>query len=232
MEMADRDVEREGKSGVVSAGILEISTKANSRAFTVISSSPPHVKIASSGTGRVGRRIASLSAVPRIPTNIFPKQLDCVESEKDRQIERIRVRQAGEAERKRRGERVHDGDALCLGQWYRVELVPAKGWRIPATPPHISSYLFLLPVYDAPSSAERRERIGERRKEEEEEGGGKGEEMVCQYSLCLRRKRRDEGGKKEGKMVAKRNGGNTRVESARYARHARIYSYERESARV
>lgn len=79
---------------MVSAGILEISTKANSRAFTVISSPPPHVKIASSetkGEGEVGRRIASLSAVPRIRTNIFPKQLDCIESEKDRQIERIRV---------------------------------------------------------------------------------------------------------------------------------------------
>lgn len=42
----------EGKSGVVSAGILEISTKANSRAFTVISSPPPHVKIASSRRGK------------------------------------------------------------------------------------------------------------------------------------------------------------------------------------
>lgn len=38
-----------------------------------------------------GGGIASLSAVPRIRTNIFPKQLDCIESEKDRQIERIRV---------------------------------------------------------------------------------------------------------------------------------------------
>lgn len=70
-----------------------------------------------------------------------------------------------------RGEgEVHGGDALCLGQWYRVELVPAKGWRIPATPPYVSSYLFLLPVYDAPSSAERKERIGE------EERGGRGRE--------------------------------------------------------
>lgn len=53
-------VDREGKSGVVSAGILEISTKANSRAFTVISSPPPHVKIASSGTGegRASYRLA------------------------------------------------------------------------------------------------------------------------------------------------------------------------------
>lgn len=59
-------------------------------------------------------------------------------------------------------EEVHGGDALCLGQWYRVELVSAKGWRrIPATPPYVSSYLFLLPVYDAPSSVERREKIGE-----------------------------------------------------------------------
>lgn len=59
---------------------------------------------------------------------------------------------------------------MCLGQWYRVELVPAKGWRIPATPLYVSSYLFLLPVYDAPSSAERKERIGE------EERGGRGDE--------------------------------------------------------
>jgi len=51
----------EGKSGVVSACILEISTKANSRAFTVISSPPPHVKIASSetrGGGRAPYRLA------------------------------------------------------------------------------------------------------------------------------------------------------------------------------
>lgn len=52
MGMVDRDGETDGKSGVVSAGILEISTKANSRAFTVISSPPPHVKIASSRQGR------------------------------------------------------------------------------------------------------------------------------------------------------------------------------------
>lgn len=97
---------------MVSAGILEISTKANSRAFTVISSLPPHVKIASSETGRggqkredggVGRRIASLSAVPRIRTNIFPKQLDCIESEKDRQIERIRVQEDAERREEKRG---------------------------------------------------------------------------------------------------------------------------------
>lgn len=103
---------------MVSAGILEISTKANSRAFTVISSPPPHVKIASSGTegegrGRIGRRIASLSAVPRIPTNIFPKQLDCVESEKDRQIERIRVREDGRKERKGRGEERYTTGTHC-----------------------------------------------------------------------------------------------------------------------
>lgn len=116
---------------MVSAGILEISTKANSRAFTVISSPPPHVKIASSETGvggwggggeeeedRVGRRIASLSAVPRIRTNIFPKQLDCIESEKDRQIERIRVRKDGKEEGGGEEERYNGGDALCLGQWY------------------------------------------------------------------------------------------------------------------
>lgn len=53
MGMVDRERRRgaERKSEVVSAGILEISTKANSRAFTVISSPPPHVKIASSETG-------------------------------------------------------------------------------------------------------------------------------------------------------------------------------------
>lgn len=106
--------------------------------------------------------------------------------------------------RGRREGEVHGGDALCLGQWYRVELVLAKGWRIPATPPYVSSYLFLLPVYDAPSSAERKERIGEEerggRGRERGEGGG---EMVCQYSLCLRRKRRGRGGGKREKW--KRN---------------------------
>lgn len=119
---------------------------------------------------------------------------------------------------------------MCLGQWYRVELVPAKGWRIPATPLYVSSYLFLLPVYDAPSSAERKERIGEEERGgrgEENETGGRGErgEMVCQYSLCLRRKRR--GRRKKRKMEAKRNGGNTRVESVRDARHARTVTRTR-----
>lgn len=122
-----------------------------------------------------------------------------------------------------RGE-VHGGDALCLGQWYRVELVSVKGWRIPATPPYVSSYLFLLPVYDAPSSVERGEKIGEEeRRGRREVRGGEGGEMVCQYSLCLRRKRRGSRGKK---MEAKRDGGNTRVENVRDARHARIYSHE------
>lgn len=157
---------------MVSAGILEISTKANSRAFTVISSPPPHVKIASSETG-VGRRIASLSAVPRIRTNIFPKQLDCIESEKDRQIERIRVRKDG---KERRGGEERRGE-VQRGRIVPRAMVPsagtAKGWRIPATPPYVSSYLFLLPVYDAPSSAERRERI---EREEERGGGGGGRE--------------------------------------------------------
>lgn len=62
------------------------------------------MKIASSETGgsRAPRCIASLSAVPRIRTNIFPKQLDCIESEKDRQIERIRVWEDGKVERKGR----------------------------------------------------------------------------------------------------------------------------------
>lgn len=134
---------------MVSAGILEISTKANSRAFTVISSPPPHVKIASTGLavekgGRLGRRIgggrriASLSAVPRIRTNIFPKQLDCIESEKDRQIERIRVRvdETGDGEVRR-------------GRIVPRAMVPsgagtAKGWRVPATPPRPSSLRLIL----------------------------------------------------------------------------------------
>lgn len=55
--------------------------------------------------GGVGRRIASLSAVPRIRTNIFPKQLDCIELEKDRQIERIRVQEDAERREERRGRR-------------------------------------------------------------------------------------------------------------------------------
>lgn len=58
---------------MVSAGILEISTKANSRAFTVISSPPPHVKIASSGLplekgGKLGGGEQEEGAVsPRFP---------------------------------------------------------------------------------------------------------------------------------------------------------------------
>lgn len=169
---------------MVSAGILEISTKANSRAFTVISSPPPHVKIASTGLvavgkgGRIGggRRIASLSAVPRIRTNIFPKQLDCIESKKDRQIERIRVRVDGTGDGEVRRGRIVPRAMVPSG------VGTAKGWRVPATPPrpYVSSYLFLLPVYDAPSSAERRgreiksEKEKRRREVERENGRGVG----------------------------------------------------------
>lgn len=79
---------------------------------------------------RGGRRIASLSAIPRIRTNIFPKQLDCIESEKDRQIERIRVREDGKA-----GER----SEARRGRIVPRAMVPsgagtAKGWRVPTTP--------------------------------------------------------------------------------------------------
>lgn len=66
----------------------------------------------------------------------------------------------------------YSGDALCLGQWYRAELVPRRdgGYQLPllVPRPYVSSYLFLLPVYDAPSSAERRER---EIKNEKEKGG-------------------------------------------------------------
>lgn len=98
-----------------------------------------------------------------------------------------------------------------------MELVSGEGMEDTSyTPPHVSSYLFLLPVYDAPSSAERRERIGMERGGREGGREGSGEEMVCQYSLCLRQKRRDRrGGEKKGKMVAKRDDGNTRVGSVR-----------------
>lgn len=92
---------------MVSAGILEISTKANFSRFhcnfLATAARENRIKRDEGGEGGVGRRIASLSAVPRIRTNIFPKQLDCIESEKDRQIERIRVQEDGEGERKGRG---------------------------------------------------------------------------------------------------------------------------------
>jgi len=61
--------------------------------------------------------------------------------------------------------------------------ISAKGWRIPATPSlYVSSYLFLLPVYDAPAGVERREKSGEEERrgrgtegrEVREEGGGEG----------------------------------------------------------
>lgn len=80
----------------------------------------------------------------------------------------------------------------------------AKGWRIPATLPYVSSYLFLLPVYDAPSSAERRERIGrggKRRKEEEEKErrvGGRERWFVNIHYVCAE-KREAEGKSKKWK---------------------------------
>lgn len=159
------------------------------------------------GEGEVGRRIASLSAVPRIRTNIFPKQLDCIESEKDRQIQRIRVQADGEEERKgEREERYTVGTHCAQGNGTRDGMENTS-----CPPPYVSSYLFLLPVYDAPSSAERKERIreeGKGRRGREENRGRRGK-MVCQYSLCLRRKRKGEGRGREGKrkMEAKRNGG-------------------------
>lgn len=100
-----------------------------------------------------------------------------------------------------------------------MELVPAKGWRIPATPPHVSSYLFLLPVYDAPSSVERRERERESEKIGEEERGGRGGEGDGLSIFIMFAPKKERRGREEGKMEAKRDGGNTRVEKR--ARRAR-----------
>lgn len=109
-----------------------------------------------------------------------------------------------------------------------MELVPAKGWRIPASPPHVSSYLFLLPVYDAPSSAERKERIGE---EERREGGREGDGLSI-FIMFAPKKERREGGKREKRKRNETVGIHVwrERESARDARHARIYS--RENARA
>lgn len=120
---------------------------------------------------------------------------------------------------------------MCLGQWYRVELVPAKGWRIPATPLYVSSYLFLLPVYDAPSSAERKERIGEEerggrergrdRSEWEERRWGGGRRFVNIHYVCA--EKGEAGGKRE---KWKRNETMGIHVWKACARHARIYSHE------
>lgn len=77
-----------------------------------------------------------------------------------------------------------------------------KGWRIPATPPYVSSYLFLLPVYDAPSSVERGEKIGEeeRRGRREVRGGEGGRWFVNIHYVCA----------EKGEVVGEKNGSETR----------------------
>jgi len=105
-----------------------------------------------------------------------------------------------------------------------VELVSVKGWRIPATPPYVSSYLFLLPVYDAPSSVERGEKIGEeeRRGRREVRGGEGGRWFVNIHYVCA------EKGEVVGEKKWKRNEtvGIPAWKNVRDARHARIYSHE------
>lgn len=59
-------------------------------------------------------------------------------------------------------------------------------------PPRVSSYLFLLPVYDAPSSAERNERIGE-----EERRGREGDGLSIFIMFAPKKERQEERGKKE-----------------------------------
>jgi len=72
-----------------------------------------------------------------------------------------------------------------------VELVSVKGWRIPATPPYVSSYLFLLPVYDAPSSVEKGEKIGEEeRRGRREVRGGEGGDGLSIFIMFAPKKER------------------------------------------
>lgn len=113
MGMVDRDVESGGKKwsgiGGYSRNFDESEFSRFHCNFLATAARENRIKRdGERGGGRVGvgrRRIASLSAVPRIRTNIFPKQLDCIESEKDRQIERIRVREDVERRRERQGGR-------------------------------------------------------------------------------------------------------------------------------
>lgn len=86
-------------------------------------------------------------------------------------------------------------------------------------------------MYDAPSSVERRERELERRKEEKEDEKRerrrmRGRDGLSIFIMFAPKKERQEG-REGGKMETKRDGGNARVESARDARCARIYSRER-----
>lgn len=97
-------------------------------------------------------RIASLSATPRIRTNIFSKQLDWVELEEDGGREK--------REREWKEERVHcaQGKMVAL---YREGIAP--------TPPSpcVSSYLFLLAALQRLRVDKEREK--ERKEKEEEE---------------------------------------------------------------
>lgn len=54
-----------------------------------------------------------------------------------------------------------------------------EGTSYPASHPYVSSYLFLLPIYDAPSSAERREKIGEEERKRRKQGERKRERKKC-----------------------------------------------------
>lgn len=94
-------------------------------------------------------RIASLSATPRIRTNIFSKQLDWVELEEDGGREK--------REREWKEERVHcaQGKMVAL---YREGIAP--------TPPSpcVSSYLFLLAALQRLRVDKKRERERGRRR--------------------------------------------------------------------
>jgi len=74
-------------------------------------------------------------------------------------------------------------------------------------------------------SASRVRRTLQREKEEREleRRKGRGRWFVNIHYVCAEK---GEAGEKRGKMEAKRDGGNTRVESVRDARHARIYNHE------
>ncbi|KAK1137020.1 hypothetical protein K0M31_001548 [Melipona bicolor] len=174
-----------------------------------------------------GYRIASLSATPRIRTNIFSKQLDCVESEEDgervkrtagggrlrseRQARNDRKRKAGKKREDRKG-------TLCPGQWW---LCIAKGCQIAALPPCVSSYLFLLAGTTRPRALreDRREKKQKRErereeeeKEEEEEEEEEEERRIAGLSIFImfapkkERRRCNGGGKgKGGKQTGMRN---------------------------
>jgi len=139
----------------------------------------------------------------------------------------------------RRREERYGEDALCPEQRYR-EGMESTGYPCTAPHPYVSSYLFLLPVSDAPSSTERREKEGEGEREkigEEEEQEEKAEEEQEREREGRRRRRRrrrdglsifimfapkkERQGEKGEKWRAERDSGNTRVEKRARATLAR-----------